>query len=153
MRWERWNGVSFRRSTRSRAERPWGRASVLERRQRGLAMCLALIAGYLDAYGLSAFGTYVSFMSGNTTQVGSMTGHGRLVEALPPALAILFFVCGSCAGTYVTHSRLCRSRRRLFGVIAALLAAAAAVSRIGPGEINAGIATLSFTMGIMNTLL
>jgi uncharacterized membrane protein YoaK (UPF0700 family) len=41
----------------------------------------------------------------------------------------------------------------LFGVVAAFLAAAAAVSRIGPAEINAGIATLSFTMGIMNTLL
>ena len=116
-------------------------------------MCLALIAGYVDAYGLSAFGTYVSFMSGNTTQVGSMTGHGRLVEAVPPALAILFFVCGSCAGTYLTHSRLRHSRRLLFGVVATLLAAAAAVSRIGPAEVNAGIATISFSMGIMNTTL
>ena len=116
-------------------------------------MCLALIAGYVDAYGLSAFGTYVSFMSGNTTQVGSMTGRGRLVEAVPPALAILFFVCGSCAGTYLTHSRLRHSCRPLFGVVAALLAAAAAVSRIGPAEVNAAIATISFSMGIMNTTL
>src|SRR5437016_37437 len=145
MRWERWNGVSLQRSTRSRAERPWDRASVLERRQRRLAMCLALIAGYVDAYGLSAFGTYVSFMSGNTTQVGSMTGHGRLVEAVPPALAILSFVGGSCAGTYLTHSRLRHSRRLLFGVVATLLAAAAAVSRIGPAEVNAGIATGEMT--------
>src|SRR5207302_11323014 len=153
MRWERWNGVSLQRSTRSRAERPWDRASVLERRQRRLAMCLALIAGYVDAYGLSAFGTYVSFMSGNTTQVGSMTGHGRLVEAVPPALAILSFVGGSCAGTYLTHSRLRHSRRLLFGVVATLLAAAAAVSRIEPAEVNAGIATISFSMGIMTTTL
>ena len=116
-------------------------------------MCLALIAGYVDAYGLSAFGTYVSFMSGNTTQVGSMTGRGRLVEAVPPALAILFFVCGSCAGTYLTHSRLRHSRRLLFGVVAALLAATAAVSRFGPAEVTAGIATISFSMGIMNTIL
>ena len=116
-------------------------------------MCLALIAGYVDAYGLSAFGTYVSFMSGNTTQVGSMTGRGRLVEAVPPALAILFFVCGSCAGTYLTHSRLRHSRRLLFGVVAGLLAATAAVSRIGPAEVTAGIATISFSMGIMNTTL
>src|SRR5712664_3103768 len=153
MRWERCNGMSLQRSTRSRAERPWGGASGLERRQRRLAMCLALIAGYVDAYGLSAFGTYVSFMSGNTTQVGSMTGHGRLVEAVPPALAILFFVCGSCAGTYLTHSRLRHSRRLLFGVVAALLAAAAGVSRIGPLEADAGLATISFSMGIMNTTL
>jgi uncharacterized membrane protein YoaK (UPF0700 family) len=116
-------------------------------------MCLALIAGYVDAYGLTAFGTYVSFMSGNTTQVGSMTGHGRLVEAMAPALAILFFVWGSCSGTYLAHSRLRHSRRLLFGVVAALLAAAAGVSRIGPLEADAGIATISFSMGIMNTIL
>src|SRR5256885_7292986 len=153
MRWVRWNGMSLQSSTRSRAERPWGLASVLERRQRRLAMCLALIAGYVDAYGLSAFGTYVSFMSGNTTQVGSMTGHGRLVAAVPPALAILFFVCGSCAGTFLTHSALRHSRRLLFGVVAALLAAAAVVSRIGTLEADAGIATISFSMGIMNIIL
>src|SRR5256885_15567545 len=109
MRWVRWNGMSLQSSTRSRAERPRGPASVLERRQRRLAMCLALIAGYVDAYGLSAFGTYVSFMSGNTTQVGSMTGRGRLGEAVPPALATLAFVGGSGAGTYARQSRLRRS--------------------------------------------
>jgi uncharacterized membrane protein YoaK (UPF0700 family) len=116
-------------------------------------MCLALIAGYVDAYGLTAFGTYLSFMSGNTTQVGSMTGHGKLLEAMAPALAILFFVCGSCAGSYLTHSRLRHSRRLLFGVVAALLAAAAGVSTIGPLETDVGIATISFSMGIMNTTL
>jgi uncharacterized membrane protein YoaK (UPF0700 family) len=113
-------------------------------------MCLALIAGYVDAYGLSALGTYVSFMSGNTTQVGSMTGQGRLVQAMAPALAILFFVGGSCAGTYLTHSKLRHSRRLLFGVVAALLAAGAGVSRIGT---DAGIATLSFSTGILNITL
>ena len=32
-----------------------------------LAVFLALVAGYLDGYGLLVLGTYVSFMSGNTT--------------------------------------------------------------------------------------
>ena len=32
---------------------------------------LTLIAGYLDGYGLLVVGTYVSFMSGNTTTAGS----------------------------------------------------------------------------------
>src|ERR1700683_3408321 len=31
------------------------------------AVFLALVAGYLDGYGLLFLGTYVSFMSGNTT--------------------------------------------------------------------------------------
>ncbi|HEY0551302.1 MAG TPA: DUF1275 family protein, partial [Verrucomicrobiae bacterium] len=40
------------------------------RAERRLAIQLALIAGYVDAYGFLAYGTYVSFMSGNTTQTG-----------------------------------------------------------------------------------
>jgi uncharacterized membrane protein YoaK (UPF0700 family) len=35
-----------------------------------LAVFLALVAGYLDGYGLLVLGTYVSFMSGNTTLAG-----------------------------------------------------------------------------------
>src|SRR5271168_1732150 len=50
-----------------------------------LAICLALIAGYVDAYGLIALGVYVSFMSGNTTQTGSLTGQGKVAAALPSA--------------------------------------------------------------------
>jgi Protein of unknown function (DUF1275) len=34
------------------------------------AVFLALVAGYLDGYGLLFLGTYVSFMSGNTTFAG-----------------------------------------------------------------------------------
>jgi hypothetical protein len=62
------------------------------------AICLALIAGYVDACGRRAFGTYVSFMSGNTTQAGAMLGEGNPFAALPAALAIVFFVAGSFRG-------------------------------------------------------
>ena len=43
--------------------------------QLALAILLALIAGYLDGYGLLVLGTYVSFMSGNTTITG-LTARG-----------------------------------------------------------------------------
>lgn len=39
-----------------------------------LAVFLALIAGYLDGYGLLVLGTYVSFMSGNTAFTGLQSG-------------------------------------------------------------------------------
>ena len=68
------------------------------RAERKLAICLALIAGYVDAYGVIALGVYVSFMSGNTTQTGSLTGQGKVAAALPSALAIVFFLIGSFAG-------------------------------------------------------
>ena len=76
------------------------------RAERRLAICLALIAGYVDAYGLIALGVYVSFMSGNTTQTGSLTGQGNVVAALPSALAIVFFLFGSFAGTAHTRAAL-----------------------------------------------
>ena len=70
------------------------------RAERRLAICLALIAGYVDAYGVIALGAYVSFMSGNTTQTGLLTGQGKVVAALPSALAIVFFLAGVLAGTW-----------------------------------------------------
>lgn len=122
---------------------------------RWLAICLALIAGYVDAYGLLAYGTYLSFMSGNTTQTGSMIGEGRLLAALPSALAIVFFVAGSFAGTWLTHSNLRHSRQVLFGGVAALLAVVSSGTVLGsPGSrVEIFIATLSLAMGLMNTTL
>ncbi|MBV8106136.1 MAG: DUF1275 domain-containing protein, partial [Hyphomicrobiales bacterium] len=38
-----------------------------ERIAKALASLTTLSAGYLDGYGLLVLGTYVSFMSGNTT--------------------------------------------------------------------------------------
>jgi uncharacterized membrane protein YoaK (UPF0700 family) len=95
-------------------------------RQRRLATCLALIAGYVDAYSLSAFHTYVSFMSGNTTQVGVLTGQGKLALALAPVLAIVFFVAGSFAGTLLTGRR-----QLLFGLVSTLLAVVIGLTKLG----------------------
>ena len=70
------------------------------RAERRLAICLALIAGYVDAYAIVALGgIFVSFMSGNTTRTGSIIGQGNFVAALPSTLAIVFFVAGAFAGT------------------------------------------------------
>src|SRR5258705_11182475 len=90
-----------------------------DRSEARLAASLALIAGYVDAYGIVALGVYVSFMSGNTTQTGAQIGQGHFAAALPSALAILFFVIGNFAGALLTHSALRRSRRALLGAVAA----------------------------------
>jgi uncharacterized membrane protein YoaK (UPF0700 family) len=121
------------------------------RAARRLAICLALIAGYVDAYGVVALGTFVSFMSGNTTRTGSMIGHGNFVAALPSTLAILFFVAGAFAGTWLTQSRLRHSRRFLLGAVAASLAVIIGVTQLGSLDAAVGIATLGLAMGMMNT--
>jgi len=101
------------------------------RAERRLAIWLALIAGYVDAYGIRTFGAYVSFMSGNTTQTGSLTGQAKFVAALPSALAIVCFVAGAFAGTWLTHSWLRHSRQLLLGVVAASLAVIIGVTQLG----------------------
>ena len=117
------------------------------------AVFLALIAGYLDGYGLLVLGTYVSFMSGNTTFAGLKSGQGNFQAALPSAIAVLSFVTGSFLGNLLSQSRLRYSRRLIFGVIAGLLATVAGLERHGLWNAPAAIALLSLAMGMMNPAL
>src|SRR5713101_6009795 len=87
-----------------------------------VAVFLALIAGYLDGYGLLVLGTYVSFMSGNTTIIGLRSGQENFRAALPSAIAVLSFVSGSFVGNLFCESRLRHSHRLIFSVIAGLIA-------------------------------
>jgi uncharacterized membrane protein YoaK (UPF0700 family) len=123
-----------------------------ERNQQRLAICLALTAGYLDGYGLRVLGTYVSFMSGNTTMVGLSAGQGNLLAALSPGIAIASFLGGSLVGNLVTHSRLRHAHQVLFGLIATLLAV---VWRLSDDNLlkNVNIAILSFGTGMVNPAL
>src|SRR6202051_4247330 len=118
-----------------------------------LAVFLALVAGYLDGYGLLVLGTYVSFMSGNTTFAGLKSGQGNLQAALPSAIAVLSFVTGSFLGNLFRQSRLRYSQRLIFGVIAGVLATVAVLERLGPWSSAADIALLSLAMGMMNSAL
>src|SRR5258708_33951143 len=118
-----------------------------------LAIFLALIAGYLDGYGLLVLGTYVSFMSGNTTFTGLKSGQGHFHAALPSAIAILSFVTGSFLGNLFTQSRLRHSHRLIFGVIASLLATVAGLQWHGPRDVPSEVALLSLAMGMLNPAL
>src|SRR3989440_5125725 len=96
--------------------------------QERLAAGLAMIAGYVDAYGYITFKTYLSFMSGNTTQTGSQLGQGDLAAALPSLLAIVFLVIGVFTGTLLTHSGTHQSWRLRLWFVLALLAGVFSVS-------------------------
>jgi uncharacterized membrane protein YoaK (UPF0700 family) len=119
----------------------------------GLAILLALIAGYLDGYGFLALGAYVSFMSGNTTIVGLRSGQGNFPAAFPAAVAVLSFVSGSFLGNLLSQSRMRYSHRLIFGTIAGLLAAVAGLERHRDGNAAVAIALLSLAMGMMNSVL
>ena len=99
---------------RSSLEGPLDRAGHSKRAQvrnaELLAAALAMIAGFIDAYGMITYGVFVSFMSGNTTQTGYQTAEGAFGPASLSALAILFFVVGSFAATLLAQVTERRAR-------------------------------------------
>jgi uncharacterized membrane protein YoaK (UPF0700 family) len=127
-------------------------APLIERRQTRVAICVALVAGYLDAYALLKLGIYVSFMSGNTTMAGLRMGEGHLISALAPALAIPSFVSGSFAGTWITSSRRNYAHRLVFLLNAVLLCFVLVLA--GHESLNiTNVVVLSFAMGLLNPAL
>jgi len=118
-----------------------------------LPICLALVAAYVDAYTLLAYGVYVSFMSGNTTQTGAVIGRGKLFAALDTAVAILLFVTGVLMGTWLANSALRQARQLVLGVIALTLGGVIGGTQYGnlASHAAASIAILALAMGLMNT--
>jgi uncharacterized membrane protein YoaK (UPF0700 family) len=69
-----------------------------------LAAGLVMVAGFINTYGIITYITYLSFMSGNTTRVGSRTGQSDFAATVPSALAIVPFASGSLAKDLVVNS-------------------------------------------------
>ena len=122
--------------------------------RKGTAICLALVAGYVDGYGLRVLNNYVSFMSGNTTFAGLEAGQGKLMAALPPSLAIAGFLLGSFVGSWLSHSEYRFAKRLLFVASAGLLALVIILNFVFnfQGSLNAklGLLILSSAMGLLN---
>jgi uncharacterized membrane protein YoaK (UPF0700 family) len=116
-----------------------------------LAAALAMIAGFVDAYGMITYGVFVSFMSGNTTQTGYQTAEGAFGPAALSALAILFFVVGSFAGSLLVQAAGPLARPAVFGVVAAALAEVIGLTYFNFLSVGFGIAIVSVAMAIMNS--
>ena len=142
---------------RSPLEGPLDRAGRSKRAQvrnaELLAAALAMIAGFIDAYGMITYGVFVSFMSGNTTQAGYQTAEGAFGAASLSALAILFFVVGSFAATLLAQVTERRARSLVYGVVAIALAAIVSWTEFEALPASAAIASISLAMGIMNNAL
>jgi uncharacterized membrane protein YoaK (UPF0700 family) len=102
-----------------------------DRRLRTLAVCLAALAGYVDALGfLQLGGFFVSFMSGNSTQLGVGLVRGGNGAATAGALVASFVVgviCGSLAGKLSKTGR----RRNVLLLVALFLATASVLYSTG----------------------
>ena len=122
-------------------------------RQEWLAVGLSMIAGFVDAYGIITYKTYVSFMSGNNTQAGFRVGQGDFGAVWPPAIAIVSFVSGTLAGALLAHSAVRQTRRLVFGLVATSLALVISSTQLGLLSVVVHIAVVSLAMGLMTTAM
>lgn len=119
-----------------------------------LALGLAGLAGFVDALGfLSLGGIFVSFMSGNTTQLGARIARGDLTSSmvLVPAIILVLFLAGVIAGTAVRRKLAQRGAGVVAAIVCALLFGAAVAASLGGRPLAIGLTVLA--MGATNTVL
>jgi uncharacterized membrane protein YoaK (UPF0700 family) len=126
-----------------------------EAAQLALAMVLTAIAGWVDAIGfLRLGGLFVSFMSGDTTEMASAFAHGRLVEGWAIAGLLLLFVMGSFAGRLVAEAA--GAWRRPAGLIlTASLLSIGVLLGLAPGQaaLVTGTAAMVLAMGVQSAAI
>lgn len=121
--------------------------------QQGLAVMLALLAGFIDAVAFLQWKTYVSFMSGNTTQAGFSITQEKYGIVLTCLTAIVCFTTGVYAGTYGLIGEGERTRIRLFRVISGILFFYVFLSQVLTIAPIISVGVIAFAMGLMNTLI
>lgn len=115
---------------------------------RAAAVCLACMAGFVDALGFMHLGGFfTSFMTGNSTRMA--VGLAESSAVLMPAGLISLFVVGVFIGTLASNPPFSLSPRRLLVGIAALLAFAALLALAGLATVAVFLTPVA--MGAMNT--
>jgi len=121
--------------------------------QQRLMMCLAMIAGYCDSYGLLHFKTYVSFMSGNSTQTGFALGQQNYATALIAFTAIVFFCLAVLTATLLSTHSWYRGNWMTFCFVASLMVICESLVAYVHLNKYFGVAILSFAVGYLNNAL
>jgi len=110
-------------------------------------------AGFVDAIGfVELHGAYISFMSGNTTRLGTVLAAGDWLAALLPAALIAMFFIGGFAGSFVAVSARRWGSVLVLGSVVAVMAVSIGLSLSGftPAEAMIGLA---FVTGAQNAIL
>lgn len=121
-----------------------------DRRQQGLAICLAMLAGFVDALAFIYLGGFfVSFMSGNSTRLGVGLIEGSASTYLAAGL-IPLFVLGAALGSSIGHFAKSRRRFVVLGFVTSCLVLAAGLSSFG--LMHYAIVAMVIAMGAENTV-
>ncbi len=122
-----------------------------------LALALMALAGCVDATGFLKLGhLFVSFMSGDSTQVAVSLAERRWGEASQPAAVIALFLLGAFSGPLVAAAAGDTRRRPVLLLLQAVFVSAA--SWVGGTEIDgprigAAVGLAAFAMGLQNTVM
>lgn len=123
------------------------------RAQERLAILLAIIAGYTDAVGLIKWKTYVSFMSGNTTQLGAAFSTGKFQVIISSFTVIFCFLLGIYAGTCLSFWKRTKNPILTFGLVAGILIFYTIIAYFYDINNLSSIVIVGFSMGLMNTIV
>lgn len=121
--------------------------------QEKLAIFLAFIAGYLDAAGLLKWKIYVSFMSGNTTQLGVAFSGAKSTIIITTFTVIACFVLGVYTGTCLSLWKDAKIQTIPFYIVSGILILYTTVSHYYYINTVLSIAIIGFSTGIMNTIV
>ena len=99
-----------------------------------LAVCLAALAGFVDAIAYSSLGGFfAAFMSGNVTRLGVALAARHYDDVRVAGALILSFVAGVMIATVVIRRWPQHSRVAVMIAVTVLLGMAAAIMRFNPG--------------------
>jgi hypothetical protein len=128
-------------------------SSELIRTQEKLAIFLAFIAGYTDATGLIRWKTYVSFMSGNTTQLGASFFGEKFGIIITSITVIASFLIGIYTGTCLSLWKKCNLKTIAFYIVSGILILYTFINYCYQMGNILSIAIIGFAMGMMNTII
>lgn len=123
------------------------------RNQEKLAIFLALIAGYIDATGLIKWKTYVSFMSGNTTQLGAAFFSDKFGTVITSFTVIAGFFIGIYAGTCLSLWKQNKNPILIFCLVSGNLIFYSIIDYFYNINSVLSISIVGFAMGLMNTIV
>ncbi|MFC4479057.1 YoaK family protein [Flavobacterium chungangensis] len=128
-------------------------SSEQTRSQEKLAIFLAFIAGFLDAAGFLKWKVYVSFISGNSTQLGIALSSGKLNVLLSSITVIGCFVFGIYAGTCISLWRESKIQTLPFYIVSGILIVYTMASNYYTINNGLSIPIILFSTGVMNTIV
>lgn len=114
-----------------------------------VAICLAALAGFVDALAFTSLGGFfASFMSGNSTRLGVGLASGASGDAMTAAALILSFISGVILATVIARARPQHDKAMVMLAVTGLLIAAASVGSLAPGPV--ALLLLAVAMGTEN---